>query len=40
METRDELMKQCKDSCEKRDLHGVVSALASIYGLWDKEDRE
>ena len=40
METRDELIKQCKDSCEKRDIQGVVSALASLYGLWDKEDRE
>lgn len=37
METRDELIKQCKDSCEKRDIQGVVSVLASLYGLWDKE---
>lgn len=40
METRDELIEQCKDSCEKRDIQGVVSALASLYGLWDKEDRK
>ena len=40
METRDELIKQCKDSCEKRDIQGVVSALASLYGLWDKEGRK
>lgn len=40
METRDELIKQCKDNCEKRDIQGVVSALASLYGLWDKEDRK
>ncbi len=40
METRDGLIKQCKDSCEKRDIQGVVSALASLYGLWDKEGRK
>lgn len=40
METRDGLIKQCKDSCEKRDIQGVVSALASLYGLWDNEDRK
>lgn len=40
METRDELIKQCKDSCEKRDVQGVVSALASLYGLWDNEGRK
>lgn len=40
METRDGLIKQCKDSCDKRDMQGVVSALASLYGLWDKEGRK
>lgn len=40
METRGGLIKQCKDSCQKRDIQGVVSALASLYGLWDKEGRK
>ena len=37
METRSGLIKQCKDSCEKRDIQGVVSALASLYVSWRKE---
>lgn len=35
--TKEKLIRQCRESCDKRDMQGVVNALASLYGLWRKE---
>lgn len=35
--TNEKLIRQCRESCDKRDMQGVVNALASIYVSWRKE---
>lgn len=35
--TKENLIRQCRESCDKRDMQGVVNTLASLYVIWRKE---
>lgn len=38
--TKEKLIRQCKESCDKRNMQGVMNALASLYGLWTKDSNK
>lgn len=38
--TKEKLIRQCRESCDKRDMQGVINALASLYGLWKGEENK
>ena len=37
---KEKLKQQCKESCDKRNMQGVINALASLYGLWKGEENK